>query len=269
LGSNQEKEGRLAMPKLAANLSLMFTEWDFLDRFEAAADAGFAAVEFLFPYAFSPDDIAGRIARNGLVPALFNLPPGNWDAGERGLAALPDRRADFRRSVETALTYAKATGTRRLHLMSGLGLRGDAAAEKCFRDSVALACDMAGPAGVEILIEPLNGRDVPGYFLNDFDYAAQMVAGSSRSNLKLQYDIYHRQILHGDVLRSLEKLFPLIGHVQIASVPERHEPGSGELNDGLVFRRLDELRYGGYVGCEYRPANGTIAGLSWREMLLS
>jgi hydroxypyruvate isomerase len=253
------------MPRFAANLSMMFNEWEFLDRFAAAADCGFGAVEFLFPYAHAPDVVAGRLERAGLTQALFNLPPGNWDAGERGLACLPGRKDEFRASVATALGYAKATGVKRLHLMSGHGDRNDPQARQAYEDALRHACEAAQPFGIDILIEPINGRDMPGYFLNDFGFAAALIAELRLPNLRLQYDIYHRQILHGDVTKSLEALLPIIGHVQTASVPGRNEPCTGELDDWRIFRHLDALGYGGYVGCEYRPAAGTREGLSWMK----
>lgn len=251
------------MPKFAANLSMMFTEWDFLDRFAAAADHGFKAVEFLFPYAHAPDDIARRLEDAKLELALFNLPPGDWEAGERGLAAIPGRGAAFRAALQTALPYAEATGVKRLHLMSGHGSRADPQAREAYVEAIRHACAAAAPLGIDILIEPINGRDMPGYFLNDFGFAAALIRTLGLPNLKLQYDVYHRQILHGDVMRSLEQLLPLIGHVQTSSVPGRHEPGTGELDDARIFRHLDAIGYTGYVGCEYRPAGGTAEGLSW------
>lgn len=255
------------MPKFAANLSMMFNEWDFLDRFAAAADTGFSAVEFLFPYAHAPDEVARRLQASGLTQALFNLPPGDWDKGERGMASVPGREAEFRASVETALPYAKATGVKRLHVMSGHGDRHDPRAVEAYKTALRHACAATAPLGIDVLIEPINGRDMPGYFLNDFEFAAELIASLGLPNLKLQYDIYHRQILHGDVMRSLEALLPVIGHVQTASVPGRHEPGSGELDDFAVFRHLDRIGYRGFVGCEYRPAAGTAPGLSWMERL--
>ena len=255
------------MPKFAANLTMMFNEWAFLDRFEAAAAAGFTAVEYLFPYAFDREAIAERLQRLGLTQALFNLPPGDWDKGERGLAALPERAGEFRASVATALDYAAATGVKRLHVMSGIASRDDKAAAAAYREAIAFACREAAEKGIDVLIEPINRRDMPGYFLNDFNFAAELIAELALPNLRLQYDIYHRQIMHGDVLKSLEKLMPLIGHVQIASVPLRNEPGTGELDDGRVLRHLDALGYQGYVGCEYRPAGGTLDGLKWRQTL--
>ena len=251
------------MPKFAANLSMMFNEWEFLDRFGAAADAGFRAVEYLFPYAFEPDAIAARLESHGLTQALFNLPPGNWEAGDRGLAALPERATDFRASVATALRYAEATGVKRLHVMSGNADSNDPKARSAYEDSLRYAVSEIGAKGVDVVIEPINRRDMPAFFLNDFNYAAELIGRLGLPGLKLQYDIYHRQILHGDVVKSLEAMMPIIGHVQIASVPARNEPGTGELNDDFVFRRLDNLGYAGFVGCEYRPAGKTLNGLSW------
>eukprot|EP01037_Dinobryon_pediforme_P015225 gene15225-15371_t len=255
------------MPNFAANLTLMFNEWDFPDRFKAAADQGFRAVEFLFPYAYPPEQIGGWLQANGLKQALFNLPPGDWTAGERGLAALPERRAEFRGSVTQALDYASATQTPCLHLMSGLAERTDARAVQSYCDALIFACAAAATQGVNILIEPINARDMPGYFLNDFNFAAQLIRDLALPNLKLQFDIYHRQIIHGDVMRSLEAMMPMIGHIQIASVPERHEPLTGELDDARIFRHLDALGYQGFVGCEYRPAKGTVNGLDWLRHL--
>jgi hydroxypyruvate isomerase len=253
------------MPKFAANLTMMFNEVAFLDRFAAAAKAGFTAVEFLFPYDHPPEVIAAQLEENGLTPALFNLPPGNWQAGERGLASLSGRQSEFRASVDTALIYARSTGARRLHVMAGLASRKDAAAVKAYRDAVAFACDQAGQHGIDIVIEPINSRDMPGYFLDNFDVAADLIDALKRPNLKLQFDIYHRQIIHGDVLTGLRRLMPIIGHVQIASVPLRNEPGTGELDDFRVLRELDILGYKGFVGCEYRPAGETIDGLGWLD----
>ena len=238
-----------------------------MDRFVAAAAAGFHAVEYLFPYDFDMSQIALSLRENHLTQALFNLPPGDWQVGDRGLAALPDRQADFRQSVTTALQYAEATGVGRLHMMSGIARRDDAAARACYRESLTYLCDQAGQAGLDVLIEPINSRDMPGYFLNDFNYAADLIAELGHVNLKLQFDIYHRQIIHGDVLTGLKTLMPIIGHVQIAAVPLRHEPGTGELDDMRILSALDDLGYAGFVGCEYRPAAGTVAGLGWLNAL--
>ncbi|KQT83014.1 2-oxo-tetronate isomerase [Methylobacterium sp. Leaf466] len=254
------------MPRFAANLTLMFTEHPFLDRFAAAAQAGFSAVECLFPYAEAPGAIAARLAEHRLELALFNMPPGDWAAGERGLAALPDRFAQVTTGVEAALAYALATGTRRLHLMAGLADRRDAAASGAYRRALRHAAGRLAPHDIDLLIEPINRRSMPGYFLDDVEAAADLVRelqGEGLANLRLQFDVFHAQILHGDVTTRLARLLPLIGHVQVAGVPARNEPGTGELDDGFVFSELDRLGYDGLVGCEYNPRAGTLAGLGW------
>lgn len=251
------------MPHFAANLTMMFNEWPFLDRFAAAADAGFTAVEFLFPYDHPPEAIARQLSQHGLQQVLFNIPPGDWEVGERGLAALPDRFEDLQKAVEKSLIYAKATGTKQLHLMAGIADRHDAKKAAAYRRSLSWAADRLHEVGLNLLIEPINNRNMPGYFLNDFDYAARLITDLARPNLKLQFDIYHRQIIHGDVAMALRQMMPLIGHIQTASVPERHEPDTGELNDNFLFNELDRLGYQGFVGCEYIPAGKTTDGLSW------
>jgi len=254
------------MPRFAANLSMMFTEHDFPDRFHAAADAGFDAVEFLFPYDYPAKDVARWCQAAGVEQVLFNLPPGDWAAGDRGTAALPERRDEFRRSVQTALDYADVIGTPRLHMMAGIADPADPSHQASYRDSLAYAADAAAEKGVCMLIEPINGRDMPGYFLNDFARAVELIESLGHANLKLQFDIYHRQILHGDVLTGLKALLPLIGHIQIASVPGRNEPGTGELDDSRIFQALDDLGYEGFVGCEYRPKAAPLAGLGWLKL---
>ena len=253
------------MPRFAGNLTWLFTEYEFLDRFEAAADCGFDAVEVLFPYDHPAEKIAERLQRNKLTMALINTPPGNSAAGERGLAAVPDREADFRDAFALAGDYAQATGARRIHLMAGLAEKSDERAAQTYRDNVAFAADYFQPRDMEVMIEPINGRDVPGYFLDDFTYAACLIEELARPNLKLQFDIYHRQILHGDVTAALRQLLPLIGHVQIAGVPGRNEPDGGELNYPFLFEELDRLGYAGFVGCEYRPRGATREGLGWLQ----
>ena len=253
------------MPKFAANLTMLFCEHPFLDRFKAAADCGFSAVEYLFPYDHDMHDIAERLMADDLTQVLFNLPPGDWTKGERGLAALPRRIADFRRSVGVALAYAKASKTKLLHVMSGIADAGDKSAIARFQDNLRFAADLCGPEGITLTIEPLNRRDMPGYFLNSFDQAATFIAALDRPNVKLQFDIYHRQILHGDVLSGLKTFLPITAHIQIASVPARHEPGSGELDDFRVLRALDAMGYDGHVGCEYRPKANTAQGLGWMQ----
>jgi 2-dehydrotetronate isomerase len=253
----------MPMPRFAANLSLMFTEHGFLDRFDAAAAAGFTAVEFLFPYEYAPHDIAERLARNNLTQALFNLPPGDWAAGEKGFAARPDKFAELQHSLRTALPYALATGVKRLHLMAGIADRHDGAAALAFRRSLAVAAHFFAPHGIDVLIEPLNRRDASGYFLDDFHFAHDLIRELQIPNLKLQFDVYHCQILHGDVTMRLREMLPVIGHVQIAGVPSRHEPDGEELNYPFLFDELDRLGYAGYVGAEYRPRGPTVDGLGW------
>jgi len=244
------------MPRLAANLSWLFTEWDFLDRFAACADAGFTAVEYLFPYGTPPDAIAARLAKHGLQAVLFNAAPGDIAKGERGLAALPDRRADFRAAFATALEYAKATATPRLHVMAGIA-SGPAALDG-YKDALRHACEAA--PHLDILIEPINAKDIPGYLMDSFDLAAALIAELKLPNLKLQFDIYHRQVMGLPLLAGLQDLLPVTGHVQVAAPPHRAEPGDTERD---ALGELDALGYDGWVGCEYRPANGTLAGLDW------
>jgi len=250
------------MPRFAANLTMMFTEHPFLDRFDAAAKAGFSAVEFLFPYEHAPEEIAERLQCNDLKQVLFNLPPGDWNAGEKGFAARPDKFAELRQSVHAALPYVKATGVRRLHLMAGIADRKDPKAVAAFRTSVEWTANFFGDQGIDVVLEPINSRDVPGYFLNDFEFARDLIADMKIPNVGLQFDIYHCQILHGDVTMRLREMLPWIGHIQIASVPSRNEPGE-ELNYPFLFAELDRLGYDNYVGCEYRPAGETVAGLGW------
>ncbi|MBB3163956.1 hydroxypyruvate isomerase family protein [Rhizobium laguerreae] len=251
------------MPVFAANLTMMFNEWAFLDRFDAAAEAGFAAVEYLFPYEATPEAIAERLARNNLQQALFNLPPGDWAAGERGIAALPGRFDALKADVERALDYAAATGVRRLHLMAGIADRHDEDASSAYRRSVTYAAGRLAEKGIDLLLEPINGRNMPGYFLNDFGAAERLIAECGLPNLKLQFDIYHRQIIHGDVTIALRHLLPIAGHIQIASVPSRNEPDGEELNYPYLFGEIDRLGYDGFVGCEYIPRGHTLDGLGW------
>jgi hydroxypyruvate isomerase len=250
------------MPRFAANLSMMFTEVPFLDRFDAAAKAGFTAVEFLFPYDYPAEIVGECLKRNGLTQALFNLPPGDWNAGEKGFAARPDHFGDLQQSLRTALPYAQATGVKRLHLMAGIADR-DARTEAAFRKSVAWAAEFLLPHGIDVVIEPINARNVPGYFLNDFDFARDLINELKVPNLKLQFDIYHCQIIHGDVTMRLREMMPITGHVQIASIPSRNEPDGEELNYPFLFDELDRLGYGGFVGCEYNPKAKTTDGLGW------
>lgn len=255
------------MLTFAANLSWMFKEHDFLDRFAAAADAGFEWVEYLFPYDHDPQDIAERLARHRLKLALFNAPPGDLSSNERGFACLSSRQADFRSSLAIALVYARATHAPRLHLMAGVVDGDRRTALSTYKSSLNYACDAAAPLGMDIMIEPLNPADVPLYLLGDFDLARDIIAELGRPNLKLQFDIYHCQMIHGEVLQHMEALLPITGHVQISSVPGRFEPASGEVDDIAVLRTLEKLGYKGIVGCEYNPRAGTLEGLSWMKQL--
>jgi hydroxypyruvate isomerase len=260
------------MPRFAANLSMLYTEHAFVDRFAAAAADGFDAVEYLFPYAVDRHELAARLQAHGLTQALFNAPPGHFDVGERGLACLPDRVAEFRRGfIEQALPYAEALGCRRVHVMAGLAPAGADrnALQACYQANLAWAAAQAAPHGVAVLIEPINTRDIPGYFLNRQDAAHALVQAIGAANLQVQMDLYHCQIVEGDLAKKLETYLPTgrVGHLQIAGVPERHEPDLGEIHHPYLFERIDALGWGGFVGCEYRPRDtrpgGTTAGLGW------
>lgn len=259
------------MPRFAANLSLMYTEHDFLDRFAAAAADGFRAVEYLFPYAFASQDIAQRLSDLGLQQVLFNAPPGDWDAGERGIASLPGREDEFRRAFsEQALPYAQALRCPRIHVMAGLVPAGTdhddrAARHATYLDNLSWAAVQAASEGIDVLIEPINTRDMPGYFLNRQDDAHAIVDAVGAGNLKVQMDLYHCQIVEGDLAMKLRNYLPTgrVGHLQVAGVPTRAEPDVGELNYPYLFALIDELGYTGHIGCEYRPRAGSSAGLGW------
>ncbi|MGB8840505.1 MAG: 2-oxo-tetronate isomerase [Aliidongia sp.] len=253
------------MPRFAANLSMMFTEHDFLDRFAAAADAGFKAVEYLFPYDFPADEIARHLTRFGLEPVLFNLPPGDWAKGERGIAALPGREAEFTRSIGTALEYARATGCRTLHCMAGLVPPEIAStqAEQTYLANLRIAAAALAEHGITLVIEPINTRDMPGYFLNRLSEGRRFIEAVGAPNLALQLDLYHCQIMRGDLAMQLRAYADITRHIQIAGVPQRHEPDIGEINYPYLFEVIDELGYAGWIGCEYRPRGATLAGLGW------
>lgn len=253
------------MPRFAANLSMMYTEVPFLDRFAAAAQDGFDAVEYLFPYEYTPDDIASRLKANGLTQALFNLPPGDWASGERGMACIPGREAEFAASVDQALVYAQATGCQRLHAMAGLKPAGVGEVEQraTYVANLKAAAARLAPHGITLVIEPINPRDMPNFYLSHQQQAHDLCAEVGASNLQVQMDFYHCQIVEGDLGMRLKKHFAGVGHVQIAGVPDRHEPDGGEVNFPYLFDLLDELGYAGFVGCEYRPEAGTSEGLGW------
>jgi len=255
------------MPKFAANLSMMYTEHEFLDRFAAAAADGFTAVEYLFPYAYPPAELRRRLDDNGLRQVLFNAPPGAWDAGERGFASAPGREAEFRTAVATALDYATELGCPRVHVMASLVEGGASRAERIgvYEENVAVAAAAAAPLGIDILLEPINQRDMPGYFLSRQSDAHEIVRRIGAPNLKVQLDLYHCQIVEGDLTTTLRRDLPTgrVGHLQIAGVPDRHEPDDGELAYPYLFGVVDELGYDGWIGCEYRPRHGTSEGLGW------
>ncbi len=257
------------MPRLAANLSMMFNEVPFLGRFDAAAAAGFKGVEFLFPYDHPAAELRARLDAAGLSLALFNMPPGDWAAGERGTAGLPGRQAEFRDGVRRAVDYAGALGCPLLHCMAGIPPAevSAAAAQASYVANVAWAAEHAHAAGVRVVLEPINHRDMPGYVLNTTAQAAAIIQALGMERVGLQFDLYHCQVTEGDLTRRMEALMPLIAHMQIADVPGRNEPGTGEINWSYVLPRMDALGYAGWVGCEYRPATTTQAGLSWRGQL--
>ncbi len=253
------------MTRFAANLSMMFTEVPFLERFAAAADAGFSGVEYLFPYAYDAAELADALHRNRLEQALFNAPPGDWDAGERGIAALAGRDEEFAEGIARALHYATALDCPRIHVMAGTARADDAAARDRFVERVRVAADAAAASGRTIMLEPINPIDMPGYLLNDVSLACELIERIDRANVRLQLDLYHAQIIAGDLTRLIRRTAPLIGHVQIASVPDRAEPDGGELALGHLLAELDSAGYDGWVGCEYRPAGDTRAGLGWLD----
>jgi hydroxypyruvate isomerase len=253
------------MPRFAANLSMLYGEASFLDRFAFAAADGFDGVEYLFPYEFDKAVLAERLATHRLEQVLFNLPPGDWAKGERGIACHPDRMGEFRDGVGLALDYAAALGCSRLHPMAGIAPDGVSAGtlRDTYMANLAYVAAAARGAGVEIVIEPINTRDIPGFYLNTSRQALGIIEDVGADNIRLQYDIYHMQIMEGDLAPTIAAHLARIGHMQLADTPGRHEPGTGEINYPFLFRHIDKLGYGGWIGCEYRPAAGTRDGLGW------
>ena len=257
------------MPRFAANLSMMYNEVPFLERFGACAADGFDAVEFLFPYAHPAQQIRDELDRHGLQQVLFNAPPGDFEAGERGIASLPGREKEFREGIDRAIEYARALGCPRVHVMAGLIKReGEHFAQReIYVENLSWAAKRLGEAGLMTLIEPINTRDIPGYLLNTQADAHALVERLGHPNLKVQMDLYHCQIVEGDLAMKIRKYLSGVGHMQIAGVPQRHEPDLGEVNYPYLFALLDELGYDGWIGCEYRPRAATSAGLGWLRAL--
>ena len=253
------------MPKFSANLSFLYPELPFLERFAAAAADGFRAVEYAVPYVAPAEQLAALNTRHGLAQALFNLPAGDWDGGERGIACHPDRVDEFRAGVDVALRYAATLGCGKVNCLAGIAPPGVAreVLETTFVGNLEYAAPRFAAAGVRLLIEPINPRDIPGFYLTTAHHAEQVLAAVGSGNLQIQYDIYHQQVTAGNLIPTYERLRHRIGHIQIADTPGRHEPGTGEINYRFALTELDRLGYDGWVGCEYRPLGGTSEGLGW------
>ena len=256
------------MPKLAANLSTLFPEVQFLDRFAAAARAGFRYVEYQFPYGWPADELARRARDAGVEVVLHNLPAGDFARGDRGIACLPGREQEFRDGVERALDYARTARCRRLNCLAGIA-PADREHFAVLVENVRYAARMLGAAGLSLTLEPINTRTVPGFFLSRSAQALDMLDAAGEANAFLQYDFFHMQIMEGDLASTVERLLARIGHIQLADVPDRHEPGTGEINFDFLLGRLDALGYSGFVGCEYNPRGDTLEGLKWARPYLS
>jgi hydroxypyruvate isomerase len=258
------------MPKFAANLTMMFGEVDFLDRFDAAARAGFHGVEYLFPYPYKKEQLLERLQKNGLTQVLHNLPAGDWAAGERGIACLPDRVGEFQEGVGRAIEYAATLGCKQINCLAGITPKGLAVdkVRETFTSNLKFAADKLAGAGIKLLIEPINTRDIPGFYLCHTAQALEIIDAVGSSNLWLQYDIYHMQIMEGDLATTISRNLARILHMQLADNPGRHEPGTGEINYPFLFQVIDKLGYSGWIGCEYKPAAATTAGLEWVKQYL-
>jgi hydroxypyruvate isomerase len=253
------------MPRFAANLTMLFNELDFAARFEAAAKAGFHGVEYLFPYAYPKEDLAEHLDRHDLVQVLHNLPAGDWAKGERGIAVLPDRVGEFQDGVGQAIEYAKALGCTQLNCLTGIrpiGLPENKVRETLVAN-LRFAADQLQAVGIRLLVEAINTRDIPGFYLCGTQQTADILAATGSKNAFLQYDIYHMQRMEGELAATIEKHLPRIAHIQLADNPGRHEPGTGEINYPFLFGHLDRLGYDGWIGCEYKPLTTTIEGLGW------
>ena len=257
------------MPKFAANLTMLFNELPFMQRFEAAAKAGFKAVEYLFPYAYDKKELAAALRTNGLEQVLHNLPAGNWEGGERGIGCHPDRTGEFREGVARAIDYATALGCPQVNCLLGKLPDGltSADARKVVVDNLRFAANELQGAGIRLLIEPVNSFDIPGFYLTRTDQALSLIEEVGSPNLLLQYDIYHAQRMEGELGNTLTKNITRIGHIQLADNPGRGEPGTGEINYPWLFNHIDSLGYSGWIGCEYKPRGTTVEGLGWRSAL--
>jgi hydroxypyruvate isomerase len=258
------------MPKLCANLSLLYTELDFMDRFAAAAKSGFKGVEYLFPYAYPKDQLAEALARNGLVQVLHNMPAGDWTKGDRGMACNPARVGEFQDGVGKTIEYATALGCEQVNCLAGLAPQG-VAAEKIratFVANLRFAAEKTKAAGIRLVTEPVNNRDIPGFYLNRSSQALEIMDEVGSDNLFLQYDIYHMQVMEGNLARTIEANLARINHMQLADNPGRHEPGTGEINYPFLFDWIDRIGYRGWIGCEYNPKAGTVEGLGWAKAYL-
>jgi hydroxypyruvate isomerase len=258
------------MPRFAANLTMLFNEAPFLERFERAAQAGFKAVEFLFPYDHPAEQLQELLTKHGLQLVLHNLPAGDWAGGERGIACDPARVQEFREGVDKAITYASTLGVRQLNCLAGIKPAGvsDADARKTLVDNLKYAAPRLKAAGIKLLIEPINFYDIPGFFLNRTQQALDIIADTGSDNVYVQYDIYHMQRMEGELAKTMEKNLAKIAHLQLADNPGRNEPGTGEINYGFLFPFLDKIGYQGWIGCEYKPATTTEAGLGWAAPFL-
>ena len=258
------------MPRFAANLSFLYADLPFLDRFEAAARDGFGAVEYVGPYAEDPQAIAAQLAKHKLEQALFNLPAGDWAGGERGIGCLPDRIEEFQAGIATAIEYGKALNCSRINCLAGIAPKGveHGVLQDTLVKNLAYAAPRLADAGIKLLLEPINLRDIPGFFVSTTDHAEAIFDAVGSDNLFLQYDIYHTQVMQGDLLATYERLRERIAHIQIADNPGRNEPGTGEINYPIIFETLEKLGYAGWIGCEYKPLAGTSAGLGWMKPYL-
>ncbi len=254
------------MPKFAANLSMLFTEVPFLDRFKLAADAGFKGVEYLFPYEYEPALLKQKLVDNELQQVLFNMPPGNWASGERGIACLPDRCDEFKRGVDESIRYAKKLGCKQINCLAGLMPKGVEENElwHTLVSNLNFAVDALSAEDITLMVEAINSRvDMPGFFVDTSEKVIKLIASCGKHNLKLQYDLYHMQIMEGDLVRHIDALLPHIGHIQFADNPGRHEPGTGEMNYPFIFNQLDKMGYSGWASAEYRPKTTTEESLKW------